>query len=148
MSWSRKLPQPVRLRDGRELITLSDARALILGLPKATLIKSRVRFRTPPQGHVQKEIGVRAIAKEIEAEFPEQKKIADDQIAQLCVPKTRSGRTDDEVRREWDVTAGCQCAELGDARARLCSETGASERHYSSLHRRAARAAGAPRQRQ
>ena len=24
------------------------------------------------------------------------------------------------------MTAGCQCAELGDARARLCSETGAS----------------------
>ena len=69
-------------------------------------------------------------------------------LRRVCVPKTRSGRTDDEVRREWDVTAGCQCAELGDARARLCSETGASERHYSSLHRRAARAADAPRQRQ
>src|SRR5690349_13838900 len=37
-------------------------------------------------------------------------------FARLWVPKTRSGRTDDEVRREWDVTAGCQCAELGDAR--------------------------------
>src|SRR6187200_2624173 len=49
----------------------------------------------------------------------------------VCVPKTRSGRTDDEVRREWDVTAGCQCAELGDARVRFCSETSASERHYS-----------------
>ena len=42
---------------------------------------------------------------------------------------------DDEVRREWDVTAGCQCAELGDARARLCSETGASERHYQNTRR-------------
>jgi len=39
--------------------------------------------------------------------------------------KPRFRRNGDEVRREWDVTAGCQCAELGDARARLCSETGA-----------------------
>jgi len=33
--WSRKLPEPVRLRYGRELITLSDARALILGLAES-----------------------------------------------------------------------------------------------------------------
>ena len=34
----------------------------------------------------------------------------------LWVPKLRSGRTDDEVRREWDVTAGCQCADRLAAR--------------------------------
>jgi hypothetical protein len=35
VSWSKKLPEPVRLKDGRELITLSDARALILGLAES-----------------------------------------------------------------------------------------------------------------
>jgi hypothetical protein len=35
VSWSKKLPEPIRLRDGRELITLSDARALILGLAES-----------------------------------------------------------------------------------------------------------------
>ena len=35
MSWSKKLPEPIRLRDGRELLTLSDARALILGLAES-----------------------------------------------------------------------------------------------------------------
>jgi hypothetical protein len=34
MSWSRPLPKTIVLRDGRELKTLSDARALILALPK------------------------------------------------------------------------------------------------------------------
>ncbi len=32
MPWTRKLAKPIRLRDGRELVTLADARALILGL--------------------------------------------------------------------------------------------------------------------
>jgi hypothetical protein len=32
VSWERKLPEPIKLRDGRELRTLSDARTLILGL--------------------------------------------------------------------------------------------------------------------
>jgi hypothetical protein len=35
VSWAKKLPEPIRLRDGRELITLSDARALILGLAES-----------------------------------------------------------------------------------------------------------------
>jgi hypothetical protein len=35
VSWTKKLPEPIRLRDGRELITLSDARALILGLAES-----------------------------------------------------------------------------------------------------------------
>jgi hypothetical protein len=33
MSWSRPLPKLIVLRDGRELKTLADARALILTLP-------------------------------------------------------------------------------------------------------------------
>jgi hypothetical protein len=28
VSWSKKLPEPIRLRNGRELATLSDARSL------------------------------------------------------------------------------------------------------------------------
>jgi hypothetical protein len=32
VSWTKELPEPIRLRDGRELRTLSDTRALILGL--------------------------------------------------------------------------------------------------------------------
>ena len=35
MSWTKKLPEPIRLHDGRELKTLSDARALILGLAES-----------------------------------------------------------------------------------------------------------------
>jgi hypothetical protein len=35
VSWSKKLPEPIKLRDGRELRTLSDARALILGLAES-----------------------------------------------------------------------------------------------------------------
>jgi hypothetical protein len=35
VSWSKKLPEPIKLRDGRELHTLSDARALILGLAES-----------------------------------------------------------------------------------------------------------------
>jgi hypothetical protein len=35
VSWSKKLLEPVRLIDGRELITLSDARALILDLAES-----------------------------------------------------------------------------------------------------------------
>lgn len=34
MSWSKKLPEPIKLWDGRELRTLSDVRALILRLPE------------------------------------------------------------------------------------------------------------------
>jgi hypothetical protein len=49
VSWSRKLPQPVRLRDGRELITLSDARALILGLAEGNADKI--------EGKVQNAVG-------------------------------------------------------------------------------------------
>jgi hypothetical protein len=33
MSWKKELPQPIRLKDGRELRTLSDAGELILRLP-------------------------------------------------------------------------------------------------------------------
>jgi hypothetical protein len=36
-------------------------------------------------------------------------------ILNLCVPKIRFGRSGDEVRREWDVTAKSHCAELVDA---------------------------------
>ena len=32
MPWSRKLPMAIELKDGRTIATLSDARALILGL--------------------------------------------------------------------------------------------------------------------
>ena len=35
MSWSKKLPGPIKLRDGRELATLSDARSLILDLTES-----------------------------------------------------------------------------------------------------------------
>jgi hypothetical protein len=34
MSWSRKLIEPVALKDGRKLRTLNDAAALILSLPE------------------------------------------------------------------------------------------------------------------
>jgi hypothetical protein len=34
MSWSRPLPKSIVLKDGRELKTLADARALILALPE------------------------------------------------------------------------------------------------------------------
>jgi hypothetical protein len=33
MPWSRKLPTPIVLKDGRTLATLADARALVLSLP-------------------------------------------------------------------------------------------------------------------
>ena len=32
MPWSRKLPSPIALKDGRTLATLADARALVLSL--------------------------------------------------------------------------------------------------------------------
>jgi hypothetical protein len=32
VSWSKRLPEPIDLRDGRELRTLSDVRAFVLGL--------------------------------------------------------------------------------------------------------------------
>jgi hypothetical protein len=35
VSWSKKLPGPIKLRDGRELATLSDARSLILDLTES-----------------------------------------------------------------------------------------------------------------
>ena len=35
-SWTRKLPEPIPLKDGRTLSTLADARALMLALPEAT----------------------------------------------------------------------------------------------------------------
>ena len=35
MSWSKKLPGPIKLRDDRELATLSDARSLILDLTES-----------------------------------------------------------------------------------------------------------------
>jgi hypothetical protein len=34
MSWEKKFMEPIRLKSGRELRTLSDARALILGMEK------------------------------------------------------------------------------------------------------------------
>jgi hypothetical protein len=34
LSWTKELPEPIKLRDGRELRTLSDVRALILRLPE------------------------------------------------------------------------------------------------------------------
>jgi hypothetical protein len=33
MSWSRKLPSPIALKDGRTLSTLADARSLMQSLP-------------------------------------------------------------------------------------------------------------------
>ena len=35
MSWTKKLPESIKLRDGRELRTLSDARALVLSLAES-----------------------------------------------------------------------------------------------------------------
>jgi hypothetical protein len=34
MPWSRKLPTPVALKDGRTLATLADARAIVQALPE------------------------------------------------------------------------------------------------------------------
>jgi hypothetical protein len=34
MSWSKQFPEPIRLKDGRELRTLKDAGALVLRLPE------------------------------------------------------------------------------------------------------------------
>jgi hypothetical protein len=34
VSWTKKLPEPIKLRDGRELRTLKDAGALVLRLPE------------------------------------------------------------------------------------------------------------------
>ena len=34
--WARKLDRPISLKDGAKLITLMDARALILSLPEAS----------------------------------------------------------------------------------------------------------------
>jgi len=33
MSWTRKLPSPIALKDGRTLATLADARSLMQSLP-------------------------------------------------------------------------------------------------------------------
>jgi hypothetical protein len=34
VSWEKKLPEPIKLRDGRELRTLKDAATLVLRLPE------------------------------------------------------------------------------------------------------------------
>jgi hypothetical protein len=34
MPWTSKIGTPIKLRDGRAIVTLSDARALILSLPE------------------------------------------------------------------------------------------------------------------
>jgi hypothetical protein len=34
MPWTRKLPIPIELKDGQELVTLADARALFQTLPR------------------------------------------------------------------------------------------------------------------
>ncbi|SED39770.1 hypothetical protein SAMN05444161_3119 [Rhizobiales bacterium GAS191] len=38
MSWSRKLSEPITLKDGRVLTSLDDARALMLALPEGRQI--------------------------------------------------------------------------------------------------------------
>src|SRR5512133_4033172 len=63
--------------------------------------------------------------------------------AAVCVPKTRSERTGDGVRPEWDVTARCHCAELGDAQMRLWPAIGGFAFRYSSSRSCAVRAGGA-----
>ena len=62
--------------------------------------------------------------------------------------KLRFGRIGDVVHREQDVTLGRQGADSGDAPARLCSVTGASELCCSSSRKRAESGADAPRRRQ
>jgi len=37
MAWTRKLKAPIALDDGRRLVTLADARALMIGLPELHL---------------------------------------------------------------------------------------------------------------
>src|SRR4051812_49977206 len=68
-------------------------------------------------------------------------------IAHLCVPKTRSGRTGCEARREWDVISGCRRAEWDDEPAHLWQATYGSGSHYNIEHRSAAPAADALRRR-
>ena len=63
----------------------------------------------------------------------------------LCVPKTRSERTGDEVRRGSGVIASYQQAEPVDVQARLCQGTDEFGLRYSSSRRRAADGADAPR---
>ncbi len=46
MSWSKKMPMPIRLRDGRELHTLSDAGELILRLPDSIQQRSTWTYAT------------------------------------------------------------------------------------------------------
>src|SRR3954451_13477461 len=66
----------------------------------------------------------------------------------LCVPKTRSGRTGDEVRRGSGVISSYRQAEPVDVQARLCQGTDEFGLRYSSSRRRAADGADAPRHRQ
>jgi hypothetical protein len=66
----------------------------------------------------------------------------------LCVPKTRSGRTGDEVRRGPGVISSYRQAEPDDVQARLCQGTDEFGLRYSSSRRRAADVADAPRHRQ
>ena len=63
----------------------------------------------------------------------------------LCVPKTRSERTGDEVRRGSGVIASYQQAEPVDVQARLCQGTDEFGLRYSSSRRRAADGAARPR---
>jgi hypothetical protein len=39
MPWTRKLYEPIALNDGRKLVTLNDARALMLGLSERTQLR-------------------------------------------------------------------------------------------------------------
>lgn len=43
MSWSKRLYQPVVTREGKKLVTLSDARAYVLSLPKTRQMAPEVQ---------------------------------------------------------------------------------------------------------
>ena len=66
----------------------------------------------------------------------------------LCVPKTKSGRTGDGVRRGSGVIASHQLAEPDDVQVRPYQGTDEFGLRYSSSRRRAADGADAPRHRQ
>ena len=66
-------------------------------------------------------------------------------LARLCVPKTKSGRTGDGVRRGSGVIASHQLAEPGDVQVRPYQGTDELGLRYNSSRRRAADGADAPR---
>ena len=68
MTWSRRLPEPLRLNDGRTIATLAEARDLMLTLPHdpeidprwreaaETLLKAAYRGRQDPIHDARREL--------------------------------------------------------------------------------------------